>query len=37
VDTALLDLRELVKQGRVRAQGATKDRRYVLADETELG
>ena len=33
VDTALLDLRELVDRGLVRAQGTTKDRRYVLADD----
>jgi predicted HTH transcriptional regulator len=31
VDTALLDLRGLVDRGLVRAEGATKDRRYVLA------
>jgi hypothetical protein len=33
VDTALLDLRALVDRGLVRAQGTTKDRRYVLADD----
>jgi tetratricopeptide (TPR) repeat protein len=33
VDTALLDLRELVGRGLVRAEGTTKDRRYVLADD----
>ena len=31
VDTALLDLRVLVVQGLVRAEGTTKNRRYVLA------
>jgi hypothetical protein len=30
VDTALLDVRELVRQGIVRAEGSTKDRRYRL-------
>ena len=30
-DTASLDLRELVAQGLVRAEGTTRDRRYVLA------
>lgn len=29
-DTALRDLRDLVAQGRVQAQGTTSDRRYVL-------
>jgi tetratricopeptide (TPR) repeat protein len=33
VDTALLDLRELVDRGLVRAEGTTKDRRYVLAGD----
>jgi tetratricopeptide (TPR) repeat protein len=33
VDTALLDLRELVGRGLVRAEGTTKDRRYVLAGD----
>jgi tetratricopeptide (TPR) repeat protein len=33
VDTALLDLRELVQQGLTRAEGTTKDRRYLLAHE----
>jgi tetratricopeptide (TPR) repeat protein len=33
VDTALLDLRELVGQGLVRAEGTTRDRRYVLAGD----
>jgi len=34
VDTASIDLRELLAQGLVRAEGATKDRRYILrADE----
>jgi tetratricopeptide (TPR) repeat protein len=33
VDTALLDLRELVDRGLLRAEGTTKDRRYVLAGE----
>jgi predicted HTH transcriptional regulator len=31
VDTALLDLRELLDKGLVRAEGTTKNRRYVLA------
>ena len=31
VDTALLDLRELLDRGLVRAEGTTKNRRYVLA------
>jgi predicted HTH transcriptional regulator len=30
VDTALLDLRELVDSGQVRAEGSTKNRRYSL-------
>jgi hypothetical protein len=30
VDTALIDLRQLVAQGLVRAEGTTKDRRYLL-------
>jgi hypothetical protein len=34
VDTALLDLRALVDAGLVRAQGTTRDRRYVLAGES---
>jgi ATP/maltotriose-dependent transcriptional regulator MalT len=33
VDTALLDLRELVGRGLVRAEGTTRDRRYVLAGD----
>jgi tetratricopeptide (TPR) repeat protein len=33
VDTALLDLRELVGRGLVRAQGTTRDRRYLLAHD----
>jgi tetratricopeptide (TPR) repeat protein len=33
VDTALLDLRVLMDRGMVRAQGTTRDRRYVLADD----
>jgi hypothetical protein len=33
VDTALLDLRGLVDHGLVRAEGTTKDRRYVLAGD----
>ncbi len=33
VDTAVNDLRELVGQGLVRAEGTTKDRRYVLRTE----
>jgi tetratricopeptide (TPR) repeat protein len=33
VDTALLDLRELVDRGLVRAEGTTRDRRYVLAGD----
>jgi len=33
VDTAVNDLRELVEQGLVRAEGTTKDRRYVLRTE----
>jgi hypothetical protein len=38
VDTALLDLRELVGRGLVRAEGTTKDRRYVLeADAKRAG
>ncbi len=32
IDTAKRDLRELVAQGRVRAEGTTRDRRYSLAD-----
>jgi hypothetical protein len=35
-DTALLDLRELVARGLVRAEGATRNRRYVLAGESSL-
>src|SRR5207248_2080805 len=35
VDTALLDLRELVDRGLVRAEGTTRDRRYVLAGDTQ--
>ena len=35
VDTALLDLRALVDQGLVRAEGTTKNRRYVLADHDQ--
>jgi hypothetical protein len=35
VDTALLDLRELVGRGLVRAEGTTKDRRYMLAGDAE--
>jgi hypothetical protein len=30
VDTALIDLRELIAQGLVRVEGTTKDRRYLL-------
>jgi len=33
VDTAVNDLRELVEQGLVRAEGTTKDRRYLLRTE----
>ena len=33
VDTALTDLRQLMDQGFVRAEGTTKDRRYVLRTE----
>ncbi len=32
IDTAKRDLRALVAQGAVQAQGTTRDRRYVLAD-----
>jgi predicted HTH transcriptional regulator len=32
LDTAQRDMRELVRQGRVRAQGTTHDRRYTLAE-----
>jgi hypothetical protein len=35
VDTALLDLRALVEQGLLRAEGTTRDRRYHLAGTTE--
>jgi predicted HTH transcriptional regulator len=35
VDTALLDLRALVDTGLVRAEGTTKNRRYVLADHDQ--
>jgi tetratricopeptide (TPR) repeat protein/transcriptional regulator with XRE-family HTH domain len=33
IDTALLDLRALKERGLVRAEGTTKDRRYVLAGD----
>jgi len=32
IDTAKRDLRELVAQGRARAEGTTRDRRYILAE-----
>ncbi len=32
IDTAKRDLRELVAQGRVRAEGTTRDRRYILTE-----
>jgi hypothetical protein len=35
VDTVLLDLRALVDTGLVRAEGTTKNRRYVLADHDQ--
>jgi hypothetical protein len=35
VDTALLDLRALVDTGLVRAEGTTRNRRYVLADHDQ--
>ncbi len=35
VDTALRDLGELTRRGHIAAQGATKDRRYVLCDTAD--
>jgi DeoR/GlpR family transcriptional regulator of sugar metabolism len=35
VDTALLDLRKLLDKGLVRAEGTTKNRRFVLAGHDE--
>jgi predicted HTH transcriptional regulator len=32
IDTAKRDLRELVARGRIRAEGTTRDRRYVLSE-----